>query len=132
MISKSPPSSPLANHHEHDAMVEVRAQQQALLASLYAQLGVLGQTNGNEAIHELLSMFSQTASGGSDSFDFDKRPETQPITRQTAYNGKSIIVRSFFFSISYKMTIAKWIIAQNNFAKKKKLFFARNQKSEWG
>lgn len=92
MVSKSPPSSPLANHHENDAMHDTRAQQQALLVSFYAQLGALGQSNGNEALHELLSMYTQTASGRSNSLEFDKKPDTQPMSRESAFNGKSIRV----------------------------------------
>lgn len=86
-MSKSPPSSPLDNNRDDDATMETRAQQQALLASFYAQLGVLGQSNSSDMVQELLSIYSRTSLTNSSTDSVDKKAGSQPI-RESGVNGK--------------------------------------------
>lgn len=87
MMSKSPPSSPLDNNRDDDATMETRAQQQALLASFYAQLGVLGQSNSSDMVQELLSIYSRAPLVNNSIDSFDKKAGSQP-NREVDANGK--------------------------------------------
>lgn len=80
MLSKSPP---LDSIHENvsDAAAQ---QQQALMASLYAQFGAIGPNNMREVMQEMLSMYGQTALTN----EVSEKSDVQIMARAMAHNGK--------------------------------------------